>query len=138
MEDKGRYGVPRNFTTSVVGGAASRYIDRKRPSELIPFRGEFPMLNELDARKFRKAIQNTLTLDELSPMFQKVATEGQRIAIMESGFRDYLLDRAITPEDFVKLSNSEKSDYLLDWMNTNSISVESLKITIPYGKYYVR
>lgn len=57
---------------------------------------------------------------------------------MESGFRDYLLDRAITPEDFVKLSNSEKSDYLLDWMNTNSISVESLKITIPYGKYYVR
>ena len=31
MKSKGKYGVPRNLTTSVVGGAASRYIDRKRP-----------------------------------------------------------------------------------------------------------
>lgn len=138
VESKGKYGVPRNLTTSVVGGAASRYIDRKRPSELIPFRGEFPMLNDIDAREFRKAIQETLTLDELSPLFQKVATEGQRIALMEQGFKEYLAKRAVTPADFVKLSNADKSDYLLDWMNTNSISVEALKITIPYGKYYIR
>ena len=138
MKSKGKYGVPRNLTTSVVGGAASRYIDRKRPSELIPFRGEFPMLNDIDAREFRKAIQETLPLDELSPLFQKVATEGQRIALMEQGFKEYLAKRAVTPADFVKLSNADKSDYLLDWMNTNSISVEALKITIPYGKYYIR
>lgn len=137
MKSKGKYGVPRNLTTSVVGGAASRYIDRKRPSELIPFRGEFPMLNDIDAREFRKVIQETLTLDELSPLFQKVVTEGQRIALMEQGFKEYLAKRAVTPADFVKLSNADKSDYLLDWMNTNSISVEALKITIPYGKYYI-
>ena len=71
-------------------------------------------------------------------MFQKVATEGQRIALMEQGFKEYLAKRAVTPADFVKLSNADKSDYLLDWMNTNSISVEALKITIPYGKYYIR
>lgn len=125
-------------TTSVVGGMASPYVNLKQPSKLIPFKGDLPMLNDIDAIKFRDTIRETLSLDELSPLFQRVATEGYRIAVMEEGFIAYLRERAITPDDFVKLSNADKSDYLLDWMNTNSISVEALKITIPYGKYYIR
>ena len=67
-----------------------------------------------------------------------MATEGYRIAVMEEGFTAYLRERAITPDDFVKLSNPEKSDYLLDWMNLNSLGLESLKITIRNGKGYVQ
>lgn len=125
-------------TTSVVGGMASPYVNLKQPSKLIPFKGDLPMLNDIDAIKFRDTIRETLSLDELSPLFQRVAMEGHRIAIMEDGFTRYLRKQGITPADFVKLSNADKSDYLLDWMNTNSISVEALKITIPYGKYYIR
>jgi len=125
-------------TTSVVGGMASPYVNLKQPSELIPFKGDLPMLNDIDAIKFRDTIRETLSLDELSPLFQRVATEGYRIAVMEEGFIAYLRERAITPDDFVKLSNAEKSDYLLDWMNLNSLGLESLKITIRNGKSYVQ
>lgn len=96
------------------------------------------MLNDIDTLTFRDAIRETLSLDELSPEFQRVATEGYRIAVMEEGFIAYLRERAITPDDFVKLSNAEKSDYLLDWMNLNSLGLESLKITIRNGKSYVQ
>ena len=125
-------------TTSVVGGMASPYINRKQPSVLIPFKGDLPMLNDIDAFAFRDAIRETLSLDELSVEFQRVAIEGHRIAVMEAGFTAYLRERAITPDDFVKLSNTEKSDYLLDWMNLNSLGLESLKITIHNGKHYIR
>lgn len=96
------------------------------------------MLNDIEAIKFRNAIRNTLALDELSTVFQRVATEGHRIAVMEEGFTKYLRDRGVTPDEFVKLSNAEKSDYLLDWMNLNSISLESLKITIHNGENYIQ
>lgn len=125
-------------TTSVVGGMASPYVNLKQPSELIPFKGDLPMLNDIDAIKFRDTIRETLSLDELSPLFQRVATEGYRIAVMEEGFTQYLRDRGVTPDEFVKLSNAEKSDYLLDWMNLNSLGLESLKITIRNGKSYVQ
>jgi hypothetical protein len=138
MKKKPQYGISRMRTTSVVGGMASPYVNLKQPSELIPFKGDLPMLNDIDAIKFRDTIRETLSLDELSPLFQRVATEGYRIAVMEEGFIAYLRERAITPDDFVKLSNAEKSDYLLDWMNLNSLGLESLKITIRNGKSYVQ
>ena len=138
MKKEPQYGIARLRTTSVVGGMASPYINRKQPSALIPFKGDLPMLNDIDTITFREAICETLSLDELSSEFQRVATEGYRIAVMEEGFTAYLRERAITPDDFVKLSNSEKSDYLLDWMNLNSLGLESLKITIRNGKNYVQ
>lgn len=138
MKKEPQYGIARLRTTSVVGGMASPYINRKHPSALIPFKGDLPMLNDIDTLTFRDAIRETLSLEELSPEFQRVATEGYRIAVMEEGFTTYLRERAITPDDFVKLSNSEKSDYLLDWMNLNSLGLESLKITIRNGKNYVQ
>ena len=138
MKKEPQYGIARLRTTSVVGGMASPYINRKHPSALIPFKGDLPMLNDIDTLTFRDAIRETLSLDELSPEFQRVATEGYRIAMMEDGFTRYLRKQGITPGEFVKLSNSDKSDYLLDWMNMNSISLESLKITVHHGEHYVQ
>jgi hypothetical protein len=138
MKKKPQYGISRMRTTSVVGGMASPYVNLKQPSELIPFKGDLPMLNDIDAIKFRDTIRETLSLDELSPLFQRVAMEGHRIAMMEDGFTRYLRKQGITPGEFVKLSNSDKSDYLLDWMNMNSISLESLKITVHHGEHYVQ
>lgn len=138
MKKEPRYGIARMRTASVIGGMASPHVNRKHPSQLIPFKGDLPMLNDIEAIKFRNAIRDTLALDELSTIFQRVATEGHRIAVMEEGFTQYLRERGVTPDEFVKLSNAEKSDYLLDWMNLNSISLESLKITIHNGENYIQ
>lgn len=129
--------TPRYRLCSVIGGAATRYVEQRTPSPLIPFSGELPILDTIDAERFREEIASTEKLEDLSPKFQHAALEGYRIAQMVSEFREYLYDRGISPEGFVKLSNAEKSDHLLDWMNTNAVSMASLKITRYHGQYQV-
>lgn len=120
--------VEREKLVSVVGGRASRYVDRSKPSELIPFKGKFPLLRLYEVSEYRNAIQNTELLDNLSERFQEVTIKGSRIALLEEGFQFYLSQRNISPSDFAKLSNAEKSDYLIDWMDKDCIDFNSLKI----------
>ena len=50
----------RDRMCSVAGGMASQLVDREIPSRLIPFRGEFPLLDMIEARRFREAIRSTM------------------------------------------------------------------------------
>nr|DAM23446.1 MAG TPA: hypothetical protein [Caudoviricetes sp.] len=130
--------ITREVLSSVAGGVALRYIDLDKPSQIIPFKGEFPMLNSIDSKEFRRLIKETMTLMELPELYQQIAVECLRISAIEDGFKEYLQNRAISVDEFLKLNNSDKADYLFDYMNSNSISYESLKININYGKNYVR
>ena len=47
----------RDRMCSVAGGMAGLLVDREIPSRLIPFRGEFPLLNMIEAIRFREAIR---------------------------------------------------------------------------------
>ena len=54
---------------SVAGGMASQLVDREIPSQLIPFCGEFPLLDMIEARRFREAICSTMWIEDLPPKF---------------------------------------------------------------------
>ena len=75
---------------SVAGGMASQLVDREIPSRLIPFRGEFPLLDMIEARRFREAIRSTMWIEDLPPKFLSAAAEGSRMARLERGFLHYL------------------------------------------------
>lgn len=51
---------------SVAGGMARWFIDREVPSRLIPFRGEFPLLDTIETKRFREAIRSTMWIEELA------------------------------------------------------------------------
>ena len=50
---------------SVAGGMAGLLVDREIPSRLIPFRGEFPLLDMIEAIRFREAIRSTMWIEDL-------------------------------------------------------------------------
>lgn len=113
---------------SVVGGRANRVVSLAKPSELIPFKGKFPLLEPWQSESFHKAIEETMYIDDLPEDIQSIVMKGNRIVLLEQGFQKYLSEVGLKVSDFLKLSNSEKSNYLIQWMNKDCIDFDQLKI----------
>lgn len=113
---------------SVAGGMAGLLVDREIPSRMIPFRGEFPLLNMIEARRFREAIRSTMWIEDLPPKFLYAAAEGSRIARLEREFRHYLSRNGLKSGDFEKLEDAEKSEWLQWWMEADSVSADDFVV----------
>ena len=113
---------------SVAGGMASQLVDREIPSQLIPFCGEFPLLDMIEARRFREAICSTMWIEDLPPKFLYAAAEGSRMARLERGFLHYLSRNGLKSGDFEKLEDAEKSEWLRWWMEDGSVSADDLAV----------
>ena len=113
---------------SVVAGKADNYVRSKKPSEIIPFRGKFPLLEYMDYDEWSKAIGTTKYLEDLPEKWQRVALLGARVSDFEESFKRYLLEYGLSEDDFLKLENTEKSDKLVDWMERERISWEMLHL----------
>lgn len=120
--------MERERLVSIVGARASRYVDLKTPSKIIPFKGNFPLLETYQVASYYEAIQNTMNLEDLSEEFQRVTEKGNRIALMEEGFKEYLESYNISVDAFMKMKNTDKSDKLLDWLNKDCIDLSQLTI----------
>lgn len=118
----------RERLVSVVAGRANKFVSLKKPSELIPFKGKFPLLEPYQSEKFHKAIEGTEKLEDLSKEYQDIVMKGNRIALLEEGFQKYLSKNGMQISDFKKLSNSDKSNYLINWMNEDCIDYSQLTI----------
>lgn len=118
----------REKLLSVIGARASKFVNKEVPSELIPFKGNFPLLPSYKSEEFYEAIRNNQFLEDISEDLQNIIIKGNRIAIMHEGFENYLLDRGFSKYDFIKMKNSEKSNFLIDWMNISCINFSQLKI----------
>lgn len=103
-------------------------VDREIPSRLIPFRGEFPLLDMIEAIRFREAIRSTMWIEDLPPKFLYAAAEGSRIARLEREFRHYLSRNGLKSGDFEKLEDAEKSEWLRWWMEADSVSADDLVV----------
>lgn len=113
---------------SVAGGMAGLLVDREIPSRLIPFCGEFPLLNMIEAIRFREAIRSTMWIEDLPPKFLYAAAEGSRMARLEREFRHYLSRNGLKSGDFEKLEDAEKSEWLQWWMEADSVSADDLVV----------
>lgn len=118
----------RDRLVSVIGARASRYVDKKKPSELIPFKGKFPLLESYQIEDYYNEIQNKMYIDDMSPEFQKATISGNRIGLFEESFIDYLKKFNITKEVFLKMNNSDKSDKLVNWLAEENIDFSQLTI----------
>ena len=118
----------RDRMCSVAGGMAGLLVDREIPSRLIPFRGEFPLLNMIEAIRFREAIRSTMWIEDLPPKFLYAAAEGSRIARLEREFQHYLSRNGLKSGDFEKLEDAEKSEWLQRWMEADSVSADDLVV----------
>ena len=82
------------------------YIDQKHPSQLLPFKGKFPILNPSQMDLFRDACAGKTYMDEMPNWAQQAIIKAQRIATIERSFQEYLIGRGILPKLRRGLSSS--------------------------------
>ena len=108
----------RERKLSVIGGRASKYVTLKKPSQIIPFKGKFPLVEPYQEQAYYDAIQSTDNLEDLSKEFQEATEKGKQ----------YLAGFNLTPSEFLKMSNSDKSDKLMNWLERDCIDFSQLTI----------
>lgn len=107
------------------------YIDQKHPSQLLPFKGKFPILNPSQMDLFRDACAGKTYMDEIPNWAQQAIIKAQRIATIERSFQEYLIGRGILPK-YMKMDGKKKAEEIKRFFNTTCLDAEDLIIDDGY------
>ena len=112
---------------SIQGGRVTRYLFTKKPSELIPFKGNFPILEDYQQSAFYEEIQKHMYLDECPEWVQQAVLKGEQIYLIDTRFSDYL-EKANLSNKFNSMKASDKATILVNFLDNNSLGIERLNI----------
>ena len=112
---------------SQVAWNAPRYLFNKKPSQYVPFKGKFPIVENYQQTKWQKEFDETLWLEDGSEWFQETVAKARRMEAIEQGFIEFLR-QANEYGDFLQLNASEKADLLAKYMDKNCLDIGALKI----------
>lgn len=112
---------------SRAAGEANPYLRLKRPSSYIPFKGDFPLLDQSLNGLFSEWMEKTDDLTECPGWMQEIIFKGMKISRMEKSFIDYLKDQGVF-ESFLSLKSADKSTHLIKFLNSNSMDIKALNI----------
>lgn len=115
----------RERLVSVLAGRAIPYLNLKKPSELIPFVGEFPILGAYDFKVYVEEVEKKTTLEQLTPEDQRITLLGNKIALMEKSFKEHLKKNEI---NFSNIDSKSKTKHLKEWLEKDGLSLDDLKI----------
>lgn len=117
----------KKILLSHISAQANIYIRNEKPSEYVPFKGKFPLLESHRNKEYTEEIESKMYLEECSEWVQDIILKGQQIFLIDTSFKKYLIDNG-KYKNFSKLSLSEKSDELIRFMGENSLGLNRLKI----------
>ena len=83
-------------------GTAINVVFAKEPSDLIPFKGEFPIVPEWRVRQFYEVEHSYSRLEDCPEWFQQAVIKGCEIDAIDKGFRNWLDKRNIKIDDYKK------------------------------------
>ena len=110
-----------------VLNSTMKIIKAKRPSQLLPFKGNFPLINPGQEPLFNAGCEGKTYLDECEPWIQQALIKAQRIADIEKGFFEYL-KRNNLDVSYYKMNGKEKAAEIKRFFNTIILDVTDLEI----------
>lgn len=119
--------MERNELSSVRIGKVSFLIPEKKPSEIIPFNGNLPLVDPLQYQEFLTKIDQMLFVN-LSDEVKGIVYKAEKIKYMNDSFEQYLNDIGVGTGGFKNMTNEKKADTLFAWMNKEKLDHGSLKI----------
>lgn len=102
-------------------------IHLEKPSNFIPFKGNFPLLSVALKEEYYKEVSTSKNIDEVPIWVQDIINKGLKIKRIEDGFKEYLRFNGIFDE-FQSMNNSQKATELFRFLNANCMSLEYLQI----------
>jgi len=106
------------------------YGDKEEICKFLPFIGEFPIVPQPYQSGFLTRAE--WEFDNLPQSVQDIINEADKIKSLELGFKEYLKKCSVSEDEFLKLSEEDRSSQVDAWMNYNGIPDGMLEIKNPY------
>lgn len=113
---------------SKIGARAMEFVFEAKPSDLIPFSGNLPIVPNFLRDKFEEEVMNKMYISDCSDWVQSAIYKGNDIYNMHYDFLNYLKKSGIGEDNFKEMNNSDKATELIRFLNANSMSLEYLQI----------
>lgn len=105
-----------------------RFVKSKRPSTLVPFKGEFPLIKNYENEQYESDIHNYDEIKDCPEKLQNIMYKGLTMYNIETDFRMYLRNENISEEEFNAKPSADKATELIRFLNGSSLTLESLRI----------
>ena len=104
-------------------------IKEKQPGNLIPFKGDLPLLEPWQEDLFHKGTsgEDKMYLQDCEPWIQDILIKAQRIRDIEDGFREYLTTNGIL-KSYFNMSAKKKAYEISRFLSISSLDVSCLTI----------
>ena len=113
---------------SIYAAKADLMINSKVPSDLIPFKGKFPLLLSVLRGYWVEICDNTMYVEDCPQWVQDIILKGARMTDIHDGFVYYLKQNNISIEAFKKKNKRDKATEIKRFLDANSLTPDSLKI----------
>jgi hypothetical protein len=120
--------IQRNKICSIRIGKITSVLYEKRPSDLIPFKGDFPLVNVLDKMSFLDRTMKYHLFDECENDIKLAVYKAEKILFLHNSFKNFLFINSISEKDFKSKNPKIKQDILYKWLFKNKMDIGALEI----------
>lgn len=113
--------------SKIAAGTIVGYIFEEKPSQFVPFKGEFPILPKWQMEEYFDNIDKRAYLSECPDWMQLAIVKGDRARSIDEGFQAWL-KKSSKFENFKKLDKGEKATLLVKFLDENCLGLDSLQI----------
>jgi len=112
----------------VVAAVIGRFVKSGRPSDIVPFKGKFPLVKNYENEQYEKDIHTYDEIKDCPEKLQDIMYKGLTMHNIESDFKEYLRNQNIDVESFKAMSSEDKATELVRFFDGSSLSLDALRI----------
>jgi hypothetical protein len=118
----------RNQFTSIRIGKVTSVLYENKPSELLPFKGKFPLVDVNDQKNFLDRTMKAHYFKDCPDDIKLTTKKAEKILFFHNAFCDYLASIAMSHADFKGKNPKTKQDILYDFLFANKLDIGILEI----------
>lgn len=118
-----------NKITSIRIGKINSILTLKTPSEILPFKGHFPLVPENEYEFFLKQTLTSHLFEGLPDKIKLITKKAEKIVFFHNSFKKHLIENEELGTKGLKLlSVKEQEDVFYRWLFKNKIDIGILDI----------
>ena len=121
--------ITLNKLTSIRIGKINKILTLKKPCDILPFKGHFPLVEENEYEFFLKQTLKSPYFDELDEKIKMKVMKAEKIIFFHNSFKKYLIEvEELGSKGFKLLSKESEQEVFYRWLFKNKLDVGILNI----------
>jgi len=120
--------LQRNTFTDIRVGKITDVLYENKPSDLLPLKGKFPIVDWMDQAVFLERCGETHLFSDLPYDLKLKVRRAEKAKWLHDRFYDFLQDKGIGVQQFKAKNPKTKQDLMYEWLFSNKMDIGILEI----------